>query len=407
MTQPLTALECELLEAVAQAPDDASRGVLADYWLERVDEARGAFVQLNVGDNAERIDLADEEARLSEFTRAWREPLVRDGYDERDLVLCHGFLETPIAVAAGDVLDGHPDIVRLSPRYYREKQILSDGVECIVYEGEAVTPRTTTRVALKRPRYEEDADVLVHEQTALQRIAHRNVVRARGYAIRPGGRTYVLEWSGIDVRKLVALARQHERQLGIDFAVAIGVQLCDALAAIHGAAVLHRELRGDHVAISADGTARVIDFGSARFLDDTPQFDRYARIISPGFSGDMRYRMRYLSPEQCRGMPLDEATDVFSLGGLLVEIATTIHPASRAATAFETLALIAREPLAVPAWLPPRLQVALRAALEPDPAQRCSVAQLRAGLLDAARADRLAIGPELVAQRLVEFGVPV
>ena len=61
MAAPLTSLECELLEAIAHDRDPGAMAVLGDYWIEHVDEERGAFVQLSAGDNAQRIDLADEE----------------------------------------------------------------------------------------------------------------------------------------------------------------------------------------------------------------------------------------------------------------------------------------------------------------------------------------------------------
>src|SRR5262245_23983350 len=124
----LALTELELLEAVARDPDDeAALGVLADYWLEHGEEARGAYLHLQCGELGERIDLAPEETRLAEHARRWREPLLRAGYRECDLALERGVLQWPLALEAGHSLDDQPDLVRLSPRYYRELRTLRTG----------------------------------------------------------------------------------------------------------------------------------------------------------------------------------------------------------------------------------------------------------------------------------------
>ena len=120
MTVPLTSLECELLERVAQERDEQAITVLADYWIERVDEARGSFVQINTGENRERADLADEEARLSAHTYRWRAAALTAGFSERDLVIADGFVQYPLCLDADvlqNIVNGDPmPPVELPPR---------------------------------------------------------------------------------------------------------------------------------------------------------------------------------------------------------------------------------------------------------------------------------------------------
>jgi serine/threonine protein kinase len=396
VTAPLTVTECELLEAVAQQQDGA-QAVLGDYWITNVDEERGSFVM-------------HERARLAADVSRWREPLVRAGFDERDLVLANGFLQWPLCVPAGDPLDGDPlhlaDLVRISPRYFREHDVLRAGVELDTIEAEAITPRTKTRAVIKSPREPEYVDILEHELAILQLVDHRNVIRPFGRVIRRGGvRALALPWAGIDLRRLLTLLREHGRLLGDDVVLAIAVQLLDGLAALHAAGIAHREVRPDHVMVAADGTVRVIDFGTASH--GASRFSRYSRFISPSYPVDWRYRMMYMSVEQTVGDNIDARTDLFSVAGLIAELATNVHPLMRqpVGSDFELVMRIRQQPFDL-SGLPAPLRISLAMALERDRERRPAAADLRETLRAAARQMRLEIGPHVIARRLVELGVP-
>lgn len=379
--------------------------VLADYWIEHVDEARGTFVHLQCGESAQRLDLASEEARLSEFAQRWRQPVIDAGYPEHELMLVDGFLQWPLCVIEGGPLDGHPDVVRISPRYYREQRVLQEGVGCIVYEGQAVTPRTLTRVAIKSARLPEAQSVIDHELRVLRSIEHPNVVRAVDVTIRRDGRALVTEWCGVDLRELIAAARAHRCGLGIDFAISVGVQLLDALAALDRAEITHHEVRSDHVTLAADGTVRLIDFGYAALGD--LRGPRPGYLISPTMvEPDVSYRLRYMSPEQVRGLTLDPRTDVFSAAGLICELMTNEHPVGRHANDFAMLMYMRDNDLAPPPALPPPLAVPLQRAFARDPDRRIPANGLRDSLIAGARREGIAIGPEVIARRLLMLGVP-
>jgi len=416
VTAPLTSLECELLEAVVEQRENAL-AVLGDYWIEHVDEARGAFLHLNLGDNRDRIDLADEEARLAAFARTWRAPLLAAGFDERDLPLANGFLQWPLSMPADHPLDGDADLVRISPRYYRETRRVRESCDTIVHEGEAVTPRTRSRVAIKSCLHGDARHLLEREREIVSRFAHPNLPRLVGTAVRAqdppcgppaaGARlAIVLAWSGASMRDVVANARVHGRTLGVAVAISVGVQLLAALAELERLAFVHGEVRTDHVTVSADGRVTLIDFGMVRGGPPRAPGSRRDMISSP-FVRDEDYQFRYFAPEQARGVGVESPADVFAAAGLISELVANEHPVrSDHPSALDLLFQILQQELVVSPELPAAIGVSLQRALDRDPARRPTARELRDALIDGARWARLDIGPHVIAQRLVELGVP-
>jgi serine/threonine-protein kinase len=193
--------------------------------------------------------------------------------------------------------------------------------------------------------------------------------------------------------------------LGIDFAIAVGVQLLDGVAALHAADGIHRELRTDHVTVSSDGTVRIIDFGSAQ-CTGVPAFHRYHRVISPPLFRNGGFRFRYMSPEQVLGRELDARTDVFSAAGLICELVTNRHPLGGATNDMDALIRVREGNVEVPQSLPASLRLAIQMAASRERRQRSTAAAFRDTLRAAAQMARIDIGPHVIARRLVELGVP-
>ena len=103
--------------------------------------------------------------------------------------------------------------------------------------------------------------------------------------------------------------------------------IADALAAAHAKNIVHRDLKPANVMITQDGRVKVLDFGLAKALDaaDSSEAEDAETIARTG-TGIVMGTMPYMSPEQVEGKPVDQRSDVFSLGVMLHEITTGRRP---------------------------------------------------------------------------------
>ena len=89
------------------------------------------------------------------------------------------------------------------------------------------------------------------------------------------------------------------------------LQLCEALAYIHGHGLVHRDLKPSNMMVDEDRQVRLMDFGLAKFLADDAAVTADGRLVGT---------FRYMAPEQILGEPLDARADLYSLGVILYEL---------------------------------------------------------------------------------------
>jgi exonuclease VII small subunit len=142
-----------------------------------------------------------------------------------------------------------------------------------------------------------------------------------------------------------SLAALLERGEGVD-CDKLAREMLDALVHIHGAGILHRDVKPGNIVVEPDGTAKLIDFGIARPLDATAM-TRTGLIMATE---------RFAAPEVMEGRPASERSDLYSLGvvlracggscsralGTLVEQLTEKDPAARPSSARQALARLER-----------------------------------------------------------------
>ncbi len=152
---------------------------------------------------------------------------------------------------------------------------------------------------------------------ALVRLEHPGIARIYdGGSYRDdatGERTlfFAMQWvRGESLNRYVA---RHGATIGVAGVLRVFLRACDALEHAHRSGVVHRDLKPSNILVDGDGRPHVIDFGLARALDDPDGGEAPGQII--GTRG-------YLSPERQAGEPSAPASDVYSLGVILRELAS-------------------------------------------------------------------------------------
>jgi serine/threonine protein kinase len=174
----------------------------------------------------------------------------------------------------------------------------------------------------------------------------------------------------------------------IDDAVTLAAQMADALEAAHRRGIVHRDLKPTNIALTADGSVKLLDFGIAKDMAGavTGIDGQSERNIS--VAGLIVGTAAYMSPEQARGRAVDQRTDVWAFGCVLYEMLTGV-PAFRGDTPSDVLAAaLAREPdwSALPPATPALIRGLLRRCLEKNHERRVrTMADVRVEIEQALR----------------------
>jgi hypothetical protein len=117
-------------------------------------------------------------------------------------------------------------------------------------------------------------------------------------------------------RDLAAVLAKAPNGLPVETAMSLAAQAAEALQAAHTARVIHRDLKPANLFLLENGQLKICDFGIARAVDATPLTHAGVVVGTPP----------YMSPEQCEGSPVGEASDLYSLGCVLYELLTGRPP---------------------------------------------------------------------------------
>jgi serine/threonine protein kinase/tetratricopeptide (TPR) repeat protein len=275
-------LEALFNQAVEMAPVD--RAVF-------LDAACGGYKTLR--EHVERLLAASTAA---EGNPIWREPAVQG-------------LARASAEATAPAID----------RYLLLKRIGVGGMG-VVYKAVRSDDAFSKEVAIKIVQWAAgDETVLRHFRTERQILAnleHPNIARLLDGGIAADGSPYlVMEFvQGIPISKYVA-----ERTPSLRAILEMFRRICAAVSYAHRNLIVHRDIKPGNILV-ADGPdgapePKLLDFGIARLLDDSPEPTRTRAMT-----------LEYASPEQLSGAPIGIASDIYSLGVLLYELVTGVRP---------------------------------------------------------------------------------
>ena len=157
-------------------------------------------------------------------------------------------------------------------------------------------------------------------------------------------------------------------------AMQIVMQVGRALASAHAIGIVHRDIKPENIMLRPDGFVKVVDFGLAKLTEILPEqrHDSEAQTQLMTEPHTLMGTVQYMSPEQLRETPVDERTDIWSLGVVLYEMLTGATP-FKAGSRNDSIALIlSTQPMELrfPDEVPDDYREIVRKALEKDCAQR-------------------------------------
>jgi len=199
------------------------------------------------------------------------------------------------------------------------------------------------------------------EATSLARLNHPNITTL--YSLLPEGRNLYMIMELVRGDTLDALLHRRRGALGVQESLAIIAQAADGLSYAHSMGVIHRDIKPANLMITEAGLLKIMDFGIARVRGS----QRLTR------DGSMVGTLAYMAPEQLRGEPGDERSDLYSLAIVLYELLTGVPP-FQANSDYELMrAQIHTHPQRLMSrvrGLDPRVDAALMRALAKAPAER-------------------------------------
>jgi TolB-like protein/tRNA A-37 threonylcarbamoyl transferase component Bud32 len=266
---------------------------------------------------------------------------------------------------------------------------LGEGGMGVVYR--ARDPRLDRDVAIKvlTDRIASDpaaAARLAREARAASALDHPNIAAVYDVG-ETAGRPFIV----MALLEGQTLGRRLDTPVPMDEALSIAQQIAEGLQAAHARGIIHRDIKPANIFITSRGEVKILDFGLAKTADQTRGTDGTTHAGAPELTdaGTAVGTAAYMSPEQARGEPVDERSDLFSTGAVLYELFT-----GRRAFDGDTIGVIYSRVLehappparSISRDLPEQIENVLSKALEKDRRLRYqSVADLAADLARVAR----------------------
>lgn len=257
-----------------------------------------------------------------------------------------------------------PRVVPRDLRHYHVERELGRGAMGVVYLAQDTRLKRPVAVKVLSDEIAEDTDALQRferEAQLLATLSHPNIATVHALDEIDGLRFLILEYlPGATLAEELASGA-----IPVTRSIHIGRQIASALQAAHESGVVHRDLKPSNIKITQDLEVKVLDFGIAKVLTETPEANLTVVGAIVGTPG-------YMSPEQLRGQDVNERCDIWALGCILYECLTA-QPAYPANTLTEYIvAALDGEPDwdRLPAATPPEVRSILKKCLAKQSADR-------------------------------------
>ncbi|HYN86757.1 MAG TPA: serine/threonine-protein kinase, partial [Pyrinomonadaceae bacterium] len=311
---------------------------------QRIKEVFGAALDRPAG--AERAAWLERECGADSGLRAEVESLLAAHEQDDD------FLSAPAAQLAARLITGD-DASSLQPGQtiasYRILSTLGEGGMGKVYLAQDTFLGRKVALKLLPASFTDDAERVrrfEQEARAASALNHPNILTIHEIGADGPLRFIATEFvEGETLRERLRGGPRPTHEV-----LDVGIQTAAALAAAHAARVVHRDVKPENLMIRPDGYVKVLDFGLAkpkgdgRSQRDTSDSDSLARALVNTRPGMVMGTCGYMSPEQTRGLEVDERTDIWSLGVVLYEMAAGRAPFEGPTASDVMAAVLNRDP---------------------------------------------------------------
>ena len=297
----------------------------------------------------------------------------------RSYEVAGSFMEAPaVAQAADDLATGQ----KLTPgqriKHYQIVNLIGEGGMGEVYlAADTILGR---RIALKvLPAFvSKDPERLrrfTQEARAASRLSHPNVCVVHEIGETDDGRPFIaMEYvEGMTLRQRI---RNQGMKLGDVLDVAI--QIAEGLIAAHEAGIVHRDIKPENIMIRPEGYVKILDFGLAKLTErhQSATTTTMPTLLFRSTPGIVIGTAAYMSPEQARGVAVDERTDIWGLGVVLYEMASGRAPFTGETPTDVVVAIVERDQPPISQHVegaPPELERIVKKALRKDRNERYQI----------------------------------
>ena len=187
-------------------------------------------------------------------------------------------------------------------------------------------------------------------------LEHPNIARVYESSLRRGTYAYAMEYiDGVHLDRYVRDNNLTPRQI-----LRLIQTIARAVQQAHQRGVIHRDIKPSNVLVTADGKPFILDFGLAKEIDEA-----VAKGATISIDGEVAGTPTYMSPEQAAGQSdrIDTRSDVYSLGVMLYQLLTGLHPHGNIETRYELLRRIAEDEVRRPREVSKKVDIELEALL--------------------------------------------
>jgi hypothetical protein len=264
---------------------------------------------------------------------------------------------------------------RLAGRYVLEESIAAGGMAAVWKANDLVLARAVAVKILRQDLAREGdlAERFHREAVAAAALTHPHIISVFDTGTDDGLHYIVMEhFAGRSLWQVLA----HHGPMEPQAAVGVLLPVLEALAFAHQQGLVHRDIKPANILVGEDGWVKVTDFGIAKAA-------YHARDLTT--TGALLGTVRYISPEQVQGLPVDGRSDLYSAGVVLYEALTGRPPfeaETDVATAMIRLTQDATPPRAIRPGISKGLEEVILRAMARDPIDRFPSAEAMQAALD-------------------------